>query len=56
MKNEKKYITASTKKNATNKMTSQAPAIYIEVKRMIEIAQVLNKHNQVFIIKYQSIK
>ena len=56
--NEKrKHITASTKEiiDATSKMTNQAPKIYIEVKRMIEIAKVLNKHNQVFSIKYQAI-
>lgn len=57
--NEKrKYITTSTKKiiDATSKMTNHAPQIYIEVKRMIEIAEVLNKHNQVFSIKYQAIR
>lgn len=56
--NEKrKHIAASTKKiiDATSKMTNQAPKIYIEVKRMIEIAVLLNKHNQVFSIKYQAI-
>lgn len=57
--NEKRrHITASTKEiiDATSKMTKQAPKIYIEVKRMIEIASVLNKHNQVFSIKYQAIQ
>ena len=57
--NEKRrHITASTKEiiDATSKMTKQAPKIHIEVKRMIEIASVLNKHNQVFSIKYQAIQ
>ncbi|MGG7034192.1 MAG: hypothetical protein ACI7YS_03245 [Flavobacterium sp.] len=57
--NEKRrHITESTRKikDATSKMTNQAPKIYIEVKRMMEIAEVLNKHNQVFSIKYQAIQ
>lgn len=57
--NEKRrHITASTKEiiDATSKMTKQAPKIHIEAKRMIEIASVLNKHNQVFSIKYQAIQ
>ena len=38
------------------KMTNQAPKTYIEIKRMIEIARVLNMHNQVFSAKYQTIQ
>lgn len=56
--NEKrKYITESTRKinNAFRTMTGQAPKLYAETKRMIEIAEVLNKHNQVFTIKYLAI-
>lgn len=55
---QRKHITASTRKinNAYSNITTQAPKIYIETKRMIEIAEVLNKHNQVFSIKYQAIQ
>lgn len=55
---QRKHIIASTKEinNAYAKMTEQAPKIYIEVKRMIEITKVLNKHNQVFSSKYKTIQ
>lgn len=37
-------------------ITSQAPKIYTESKRIIEIAKCLNKHNQVFSMKYENIQ
>ena len=43
-------------KDAMLMMTSQTPQIYIESKRMIELARVLNMHNQVFSIKYETIQ
>jgi hypothetical protein len=54
---QRRHITASTKKinNAYEKMTNQAPQLYIEVKRMVEIAEALNKHNQVFSLRYKTI-
>lgn len=42
--------------NAYSKMLDQVPKIYSEVKRMVEIAKVLNKHNQVFSLKYKTIQ
>lgn len=53
---KRRMITEATSeiKNATQKMTEKAPKIYAETKRIIEIATVLNKHNQVFSIKYQA--
>ena len=55
---QRRHITASTKKinDAYEKMTNQAPQLYIEVKRMVEIAEVLNKHNQVFSLRYKTIQ
>ncbi len=57
--NEKRRHITSTSidiKEAMRKMTNQAPKTYIEIKRMIEIARVLNMHNQVFSAKYQTIQ
>lgn len=41
--------------NSIEKMTNQAPVIYKELKRIIEISRVLNKHNQAFSKKYETI-
>lgn len=55
--NRRKIIEATIEiKNAMPKMTSQASKIYAEVKRIIEIAKVLNKHNEVFSRKYSEIQ
>lgn len=57
--NKKRRIIADKSieiKDAMLMMTSQAPQIYIESKRMIELARVLNMHNQVFSIKYETIQ
>lgn len=57
--NEKrKHITNTSREinEAMHKMTNQAPKLYIEIKRMIEITRVLNMHNQVFSSKYESIQ
>lgn len=53
----RKQIASSTKQivEMIAKMSNQAPIIYGEVKRMMEIATVLNKHNQVFSYKYSAI-
>ncbi|WP_026709005.1 hypothetical protein [Flavobacterium frigidarium] len=53
----RKHIVNSTKQivEMIAKMSNQAPIIYGEVKRMMEIASVLNKHNQVFSVKYAAI-
>lgn len=57
--NEKRKHIVSTSieiKKAMQKMTQQTPKTYLEMKRMIEIARVLNMHNQVFSAKYQTIQ
>lgn len=57
--NEKRRHITTTSieiKKAVHKMTNQAPKTYIEMKRMIEIARILNMHNQVFSAKYQTIQ
>lgn len=55
--NRRKILDASTEiKNAMPKMTSQASKVYTEVKRIIEIARILNKHNEVFSKKYNEIQ
>jgi len=41
--------------DSIDKMTTQAPVIYKELKRIIEISRVLNKHNQAFSKKYETI-
>lgn len=53
---KRRMITEATGEinKATLKITEKAPKIYSETKRIMEIATVLNKHNQVFSIKYQA--
>ena len=51
--NRKKIVKATTQiRNEMPKMTKQAAIVFAEVKRIIEIATVLNKHNEVFSKKY----
>ncbi|MUV04985.1 hypothetical protein GN157_14810 [Flavobacterium rakeshii] len=52
----RKIIEAREQINSSiKKMTVKAPKIYQELKRIIEISKVLNKHNQVFSQKYKTI-
>lgn len=55
--NKRKVIAnaSSSMVNSIDKMTTQAPVIYRELKRIIEISRVLNKHNQSFSKKYETI-
>lgn len=48
--------TTSNMQDAIKKMTTQAPKIYSESKRIIEIARTLNQHNKAFSGKYASIQ
>ena len=48
--------TTSNMQDAIKQMTTEAPKIYSESKRIIEIARMLNQHNIAFSGKYESIQ